>query len=252
MDARQYGHIARSSALVALFSTRPETNRITGLPAAFALHAAQLDLVETLVKRQAQPLALVLHDRDVAFTAMKIAALLVGGKVSAFAARTHSDTLALKVKVKSNDLDRVRFVERVRSCQRIHDAVAEVLAAVAPSGVTPAMLDDLQTSIGAARSFLTAPRTTVVDKSTATVQLAEAIRELTAILTQQIEPLVAPCEFTHREFFLKYRAARKLIAPPGATSDDVEAAASDTPSAPLAPATPEPADPADDTVPPAT
>ena len=70
MKALQYRKVARSSALVALFSTRTETSSITGLPEALAAFVTQLDLVETLVKRQTQPLDLVLHARDAAFEAM--------------------------------------------------------------------------------------------------------------------------------------------------------------------------------------
>lgn len=222
MDARQYSHIARASALVALFATRPEVDRLAGLPETLALFTAQLDWVETLVERQSQSLAAVIVERDAALTAMKIAALTVAGKVAAGAARSGRGSLALNLQVKRSDLERARLVERVRSCQRIHDTVAAEPEAAAAAGVTAELLADFHNTITAARGFLTAPRATVVDKSTATVQLAEAVRDLNEIITKQIDPLVAPCEFTHREFFLLYRAARKLVARSRGPADSAE------------------------------
>eukprot|EP01036_Dinobryon_divergens_P035794 gene35794-46449_t len=223
MKALQYRKVARSSALVALFSTRTETSSITGLPEALAAFVTQLDLVETLAERQAQPLVVVFSDRDRAFADLQTAALAISGQVYAYAIRTGRESLALNVHLKGGDLDRVRYIERVRSSQRVHDAIAEVLATIPESGVTAPMLVGLQTKIDRARSFVTAPRSTVVDKATATAQLAEAIRDLDAILKKQIDPLLAPCEVTHRELWLQYRAARKAIAAPGASSaEDAE------------------------------
>jgi hypothetical protein len=135
--------------------------------------------------------------------------------------------------VKGSDLDRVRFIERVRSCQSVHDAVAEVLAMIVESGVTAPTLAALQTKIDVARGFVTAPRNTVVDKATATAQLTEEIRKLDEILNNQIEPLVALLEETNREFWLKYRSAGKEVSTGGGQGEDDAADA--TPAAPATP-----------------
>ncbi len=220
MKALQYRKVARSSALVALFSTRTETSSITGLPEALAAFVTQLDFVETLAERQAQPLEVIYRDRDLAFAAMKNATLTIAGQVYSLAVRTKRESLALNVHLKGSDLDRARLIERVRSCQRVHDAIAEVLATIVESGVTAATLADLQTKIDVARELVTVPRTTIVDKATATTQLTEAIRTLDEILKKQIEPLVAPCEETHREFWLQYRSACKAITTGGGPGED--------------------------------
>ncbi len=219
MKALQYRKVARSSALVALFSTRTETSSITGLPEALAAFVTQLDLVETLAERQAQPLEVIFQERDRAFTDLQTAALAISGQVYAYAIRTGRQSLALNGHLKRGDLDRVRHIERVRTSQRVHDAIAEVLESIPESGVTAPMLAGLQTNIDQARSFVTAPRSTVVEKATATTLLAEAIRDLHAIMKKQIDPLLVPCEVTHREFWLQYRAARKAIAAPGAFAE---------------------------------
>ncbi len=235
MNAYQHAKLTRARVIAALFTNPADTTSVFGLPEALGVFLARLGLVESLALRQTQSLEAIYLRRDAGFEDMAEATLGVAGLVYAHAGRASLDELAVKVAVKPGDVRRGRFEERVTKCQSVHDAVAAALDSIPETVLTPAMLAELQKTIDTARALLAAPRSIVADRTVATEEMEDAIRQLDAAITGQLDRVILPLWKRNPALYNKYRASSLVIDRPGTRPADQPEEAKPTPgTTPLA------------------
>ena len=188
--------------------------------------------IKTLASRQAEPVRGSLQNRDQILEDMQAAALQLGNLVLSFAASKKNSELAAQVRLRPSSFAG-RKANSVQLAQRVHAAAASVAAEeLAPYGVTPELLAQLQAHITAADAALSGPRTVAARKQGATKQLPALFKTLDATFEDEIDPLVRAHEKQHPEFCARYKAARIIIDRRGGHDTGP-----DTPPTPPPPAT---------------
>jgi hypothetical protein len=221
MNKRQEMQLAMARAVRAVCQGASTiTAGIAAYPGAFARFEAKLDEVEVQAQLQLGRIRTAIEDRDQKQTTMVDAALAVAGMVLTYAHQNDLKSLEVETAVTPGDFNRARPGVKVRMAQQICDTVRPLAADLAAHGVTTALLDDLQKKIDAANAALPAPRQTTAEKRAATAEIAAKLKELNAILQNQLDPLLHTLRKTNRSFYAQYRAARQLVNLPGTHSSD--------------------------------
>ena len=88
------------------------------------------------------------------------------------------------------------------------------------------MLTNLQAKIAAARAIINEPRTTIVEKSVATQNVAQLCTEIDGLLEHQVDGVTFPLRKTHPELYNRYTAARAVARRPSRRDAEPAAAPS--------------------------
>src|ERR1051326_1119622 len=199
------------------------TAGITAFPAAFAAFNATLDQIDAQAQRQAVRLRATIEQRDQNEAAMIDATLAIAGMASTYADQLGLKPLATQVRLTEGDFNRARSALRVRMAQQVCDVVRPLAAQLANHGVSAAALDDLQAKIDTMAEALLTPRQTTAEKKAATAEIAALLRELEAILQNQLDPLLRTVRKNPRTFYNEYQAARQIVNLPGTQTQEVTA-----------------------------
>ncbi len=196
--------------------------------------STKLNALFARIESQTQVTAGKTARRDEVVDDMIDATLEVAGLLRAHAHAQGLTVLAATADITLTSFRRMRMVERPTLGQRIHDAALPLAVALTPLGATADMLPDLLAKIMAARAIINEPRTTIVEKSVATVQVAQLCTEIDELLEHQVDGVMFPLRKTHSELYDRYSAARAVVGLPGRP----DAAPAVEPSAPPGTATP--------------
>lgn len=164
----------------------------------------------------------------IAITDAKTAAKIALEKKNALAAA--AEKVALKVYAYAygiNDIDlmavmnvRVSYLEDDKKdrlptiCRTIHTRATAVKVEALPYGLTQADLDDLDAAIIAYTDHADQPRIAHGTVNTGNDQTVKYIKELDAILVNQLDRLVATLQSTDAELVSLWKTARKLVNQP--------------------------------------
>ncbi|HVS54006.1 MAG TPA: hypothetical protein VHD62_16750 [Opitutaceae bacterium] len=226
MNKRQEMQLAMARAVRAVCDGASTiTASIAAFPGAYARFGAKLDEVETQAQLQLSRLRAVIEDRDQKQTAMVDAALALAGMALTYAHQNDLRPLGVEMEVTGGDFNRARPTLKVRMAQQVCDTVRPLVTALAAHGVTAAMVDDLQEKIDAANAALATPRQSTAERRAATAEIAAKLKELTAILQNQLDPLLHPLRKTNRSFYAQYQAARQIVNLPGTRTPEATALA---------------------------
>ena len=197
--------------------------------------------VDALAVQQSSPLYRSLIARNEACSEMVEATLRLAGLAFSHARANNLSTLAASVRVRPGDFRRTRYDRRVQTCQHIAASLRAELPQLAGSGITEALLDDLDAKVALAAEQILQPRNTIVAKRAATEGLVTVLREVDDILREGIDPLIYPLRKAHPDFYARYRAAREIVHRPASRASASEtalppAASLTTPAKPSQPA----------------
>ena len=236
MKSHQYNKLAAYQAVLNLLTSTHEAEAIVAFPQAFARFRAKLEDLTALRARQTQKLSPALVQRDAILGAALREALRIAGIVRSYAHAHDDPVLADRVRLTPRQLRETRIARRLALAQRVHDATLPVLDALAGYGVTAATLAALQEKIADAELAVRGPRDVMVVRVAATQQLVVALREIDAVLKNQLDPLLFPLQETQPEFHARYRFCRDIINTGrgrGAVAAAPDAMIEATPLAPL-------------------
>lgn len=137
----------------------------------------------------------------------------VSRKVQGYA--VNIDDLVLLKEVKYSSASMVRLADNILVIvsRIIYDKAKANLSALATYGIDDPVLDALNSAITAYDATIPKPRTGIVTKKIATVNLKQLFSATDALLKNQIDVLVGIVKDSYPDFYANYVSSRKIINP---------------------------------------
>jgi hypothetical protein len=203
----------------ALILTKPENAAITASLPAFVRGQASLNgslnLLGTLAQAQGSPLTGITLDKDRLKLSLVTRLMIVGGAAGVYAYEKGDQTLSAKFAVVESTLKSLRDNVLDETAQGIHDQAAPLVSAdptkTGEVGLTPAVLNDLQSAITAYDSTLGTPRAAIATRVVVTAAIAAEIDRTLENLKNVRDRLIVQFEADHPAFTAAYAAARKIV-----------------------------------------
>lgn len=137
--------------------------------------------------------------------------LEIGNSVFAYASYTNDLELKSKVDFSRSELTQVRDSIALERCQMIYNKAAALIASLGDYGVKDVDLQELKTRIDRYADVLAAPRTSITERKSATLELSELIRNTNKILKEKLDKLMEKFRAGNTEFHTLYFNARKTV-----------------------------------------
>ena len=199
-------------------------NRVeTGLAAIREKQGDQAPTGDTLVKKNARDDA---EDR----------AIVIGGMLAAFAAKTNDPALAAKVDFDKSQLDRMAVSKLIIALKAVQTAATANAAVLASDYlVTAGDVTDFGAAITKLDGLKDAPRNAQVERKVATMSLPDAIAYVRSIYRNEIDKMMQKFKATQPDFYQGYFAARVIIDRPGTHKAKKKTTGGQTPPQPASP-----------------
>ena len=181
--------------------------------AAFAVFTAQISNIISTVSSWTQVITGVAIDKTVAKKNLSQSATDIAALVFAYASSINNNTLKQQVNYAYSDFFRLKDDLVAPTAKNIHSAATANLAALAPFGVTAAMLTALQTTIDAYSTSVPTPRNAKAIKATYTANIKQLIKETDSILKNQLDKLAVSFKAAQPDFYSSYLNTRIIIDP---------------------------------------
>lgn len=137
----------------------------------------------------------------------------VAAPIFAFASSSNDNTLKQEVNFSFSDLFKTKDDQLAPRCQNIHDAGTTNLAALAPFGITAAILTSLQDAIDSYQAKVPTPCNAAAQKKTIRENLKSLIKETDKILKEQMDKTVIGFKAASPDSVSTYKANRVIIDP---------------------------------------
>jgi hypothetical protein len=167
--------------------------------------------LRTNTGKQQAPLEGVTGEKAQARDDLEEKLLVVGGAISAFAAKKSDPALAAQVDVNRSLLDRLPGSDLVQTGQRILDAATAHLAALADYGITDATKTELKGVLDRFANKKESTREAVVERKVETLSLPEGIASVRSIFRNEIDKMMMAFRKSHPDFYKAYFAARIIV-----------------------------------------
>ena len=138
-------------------------------------------------------------------------ALEVSTAVHAYATDTNNNELREKINYSPSDLKGARDTILIDKCQLIHDEANNVIGSLGDYGVLAADLTDLQSKIDAYEASVAKPREAITNRSTATTELENLLKEGDNILDNRLDKLMSNFKQSDPVFYSTYFNARLIV-----------------------------------------
>ena len=167
--------------------------------------------LRTKTGKQQAPLEGVTGEKAQARDELEEKLLVVGGAISAFAAKNADPALAAQVEVNRSLLDRLPGSDLVQTGQRILNAATDHLAALKDYGVTDATKDELQGALDLFANKKESTREAVVERKVETLSLPEGIASVRSIFRNELDKMMMAFRKPDPDFYKAYFAARIIV-----------------------------------------
>lgn len=186
-------------------------NTVPGMVSASAEFDTNIKSIESCVERQVIDIRGYAKAKGEAETLMIGITLAVAGGVRAYATVIGDSVLLNKMNVSRATLLRHRDSVIAQHCQGIHTEANAVVASLAPYGVTPAVITDLQTAMDTYVTAIMAPRNAITLRKGSTAELKALIKDTNKVLTKRLDSLMASYALSQPEFYRDYHNSRMIV-----------------------------------------
>ncbi|MBK7382986.1 MAG: hypothetical protein IPI81_06555 [Flavobacteriales bacterium] len=187
---------------------------------AVAAFKAKIKAIEDEIETQSTELDGYAMDKGKKKETMVRKAHSVANQVFAYAEDVGDTVLREKMDVSYSDLIAPRDSIVGQKCQGIHTEANAVIASLAPYGILPLDLTDLQGFIDAYELVISAPRVAITVRKGATERIETLIREGTTILTNRMDKLMSEFKDSDPVFHQEYFDAR-IVVNSGSVKEEV-------------------------------
>ncbi len=177
-----------------------------------ALSAKNAALIGTATA-QSQVITGVAQDKALEKNNLCKMATNVGGLVFAFASKAKNNTLKQSVNYSYSDLHRLKDDLLVPVVNNIYQAAAANAAALQTYGVTDALLQAFKASIERYSEAVPRPRGAKSERITSADNAKQLIREIDALLKNELDKLVMAIEPDNPDFVATYKNCRFIYNP---------------------------------------
>lgn len=142
--------------------------------------------------------------------AMAAAAMIVRGKVAAYAYAIGDLALFSEMKITQSKIKFNKSTSALTLSQAIYDAAVTVPAADKTAyDITPAMLTALQTAIADYTAVMVSPRVVEAERKSQTAAISSSVVYITSILKNEIDGLMQA--YDGSTFYSNYKNARRVV-----------------------------------------
>ncbi len=184
----------------------------------FTNFKTRLSALITNVTSESAVISGIAVDKKVAKRNLSQNAADIAGIVYAYASATNNNTLKDAVDFPLSTLQRMKDDMLAPNCQNIYTAANANATAIAPYGISAAMIASLQTSINDYSNSVPKPRTAKAIKETYTANIKALIKEIDVILNEQMDRTMVSFKPTKPDFVSSYKHARSIIDPSSTTT----------------------------------
>jgi hypothetical protein len=135
----------------------------------------------------------------------------VAGSLQAYAALIGDDVLYDFAHYNLSGLQRQADNLLTQTANNMHAKANSLIASLTPYGIDAAYLLSYQAMITDYASFVESPRLAKIARMTATGNIKLFNKEIDAIFKKQLDMLIFPIKAVNTDFYLSYKAARKLV-----------------------------------------
>ena len=180
---------------------------------AFAAFTAKISNIISTATSESQVITGIATDKTVLKKNLCQSATDIAALIFAYASSINNNTLKQEVNYAYSDFFRLKDDLLAPTAKNIHNAATANLPALAPFGVTAAMLSALQTTINAYSTSVPTPRNAKAIKATYTANIKQLIKETDSILKNQLDKLAVSFKTTQPDFYNSYLNTRIIIDP---------------------------------------
>lgn len=174
-----------------------------------------LNILNALVQSQQTALSGIAVDKDRLKQSVIARVLIVAGAGGGYAFEANNATLSARFDTAQGRLENLPDIQLDDIAQGIHDEALALITAQAPTlaeyGLTPAVLDDLQSAITAYGAAVGTPRAAISSRTAVTAAIAAEIRRASATLNELLDRLMLQYRADHSAFYDAYQSARKIV-----------------------------------------
>lgn len=138
-------------------------------------------------------------------------AVAIAGDLHALAVKNNDADLQAKCAFELTDLVRLGETVIGPRCQEIHDQANKNVAGLAAFGTTATEITALQTAITAYGELVTKPREAIIEKKSATGDIAADENTADALLNDELDKAMKKFKAKEPAFFNEYTSARMII-----------------------------------------
>lgn len=131
-----------------------------------------------------------------------------------YASVTDNSGLRIRAGFTRTDLRKAKDNALSGISQQVHQAAADNAAALAPYGLTGAMINDLEDAIGEFSNYMDKPQAARSDIKEATKELPKLFKSTNELLDERLDKGMELYRESHNDFYRQYFISRKVIKSP--------------------------------------
>jgi hypothetical protein len=177
------------------------------------LAKATHDAIESADKRRTQKLGGVAENKYLQQDDLANQATAIASAIGTYALLKKDMALKEAMNFSKSELYYGSSQELSAKCANILATAKGLGAELKEFGITDSMLTLFGTVLAQYDDAKNKPRNVVAERKVARHQVAELLKQLHVIFTEQVDALMLLFKFTHAEFYNEYRAKRLLVSP---------------------------------------
>ncbi len=212
MEKKQYEQMnAADNTLVVLEKNTAITGTVPAIGDVARDIRERMKLVGTYVEEQERNQKGLTELKNTARTNLVNVTLTVCGQLKSFGKRSGNADVRERASEPRSAWLKVPQSKLGERAKAILELAREHRTALTAFGMTDALLAKMETEIAAFASVLLVPREVINRRKTLTGLVASEMKEVCAVLREELDPLMRQFEATHPQFYANYHNARALV-----------------------------------------
>lgn len=214
MEARQEAKLSMFRAIEKLGDTNPAIlNLAPAFKTTFSILKSKITLINSAVQQASLVTKGIAIDKNETKQSLCRTAADTAAMITALASATSNSILKQQVNFSYSALLLTKDDALAPKILNIHALAVANLTALAPYGITAAMLASLLTAIETYRQKVPTPRNAAASKKTIKANIKNLIKETDTLLKEQMDNTVLTLKMSNADFVSNYKANRVIIDP---------------------------------------
>lgn len=189
------------------------TQEVPAIGTLYNMAKAAMDAIESADKRRSEKLGGVTENKYQLQDDLANQATLIASAIGAYALLRKDMELKEAMNFTRSELFYGANQSLTTKCANILAKARELGAALKDFGITDALLERLASVMEQYAGNMHQPRNMAAERKVAGMQVAELLKQLHVIFTEQLDALMLFFKFSRPEFYQEYKAKRSIVSP---------------------------------------
>jgi len=214
MDRKQESRLNMFDAVTSFCTTNATTvASVAAFQTAFTAFQTVVGQIHETAQMEAAIISGITADKSQLRLALCEQATNLSAALFAFASATNNNQIKNQASVSPTEFKRFNDEKLVPTCANVRDALNANITALAPYGVTAAMVTNFQSAMDAYQSKIASPRNAVSQRSAHIVTLDSLFKQASVILNDQMDKMALQVKATDTAFYVAYKSNRSIVNP---------------------------------------